>query len=69
MDGQGRAALRTRAPSQRAAPPGGRFHQGPARAVLMGNAHPDLKAALPGLPVIGSHQHEAVAHYLAGLFR
>ncbi len=35
--------------------------------VLMGNAHPQLKAALPGNPVIGRPEDEAVARYLEKL--
>lgn len=37
--------------------------------VLMGNADPRLRAALPGNPVIGYNTEEAVAHYLAELCR
>lgn len=35
--------------------------------VLMGNAHPQLKTALPDNPVIGHPEDEAVARYLAAL--
>lgn len=36
--------------------------------VLMGNAHPRLKAALPGNPVIGRPEDEAVARHLEAVF-
>jgi len=36
--------------------------------VLMGNAHPQLKAALLGNPVIGRPEDEAVAHHLEEIF-
>jgi hydroxymethylpyrimidine pyrophosphatase-like HAD family hydrolase len=36
--------------------------------VLMGNADPGLKAALPDNPVIGGSDQEAVARYLEKLF-
>lgn len=36
--------------------------------VLMGNADPKLKAALPGNLVIGENGDEAVAHFLEGVF-
>jgi Cof subfamily protein (haloacid dehalogenase superfamily) len=36
--------------------------------VLMGNADPGLKAALPGNPVIGGSDEEAVARYLEQMF-
>ena len=38
------------------------------KGVLMGNADPSLRAALPDLEVIGSNAEEAVAVYLARLF-
>ena len=37
------------------------------KAVLMGNASPRLKAALPGVETIGRHADEAVARYLERL--
>ena len=39
------------------------------KGVLMGNAVPELKAALPDLEVIGSNAEESVAHYLEHVFR
>ncbi|MBK1731448.1 Cof-type HAD-IIB family hydrolase [Thiococcus pfennigii] len=39
--------------------------RGAGKGVLMANAAPELRAALPDLEVIGSHADEAVAHYLA----
>jgi Cof subfamily protein (haloacid dehalogenase superfamily) len=42
--------------------------QGVGKGVLMGNADPRLKAALPGREVIGTNADEAVARYLDVLF-
>jgi len=38
------------------------------KALVMGNASPRVKAALPELEVIGSHRDEAMAHYLQQLY-
>jgi len=39
------------------------------KAVVMGNASPRVKAALPALEVIGSHRDEAMAHYVRRLYQ
>jgi len=41
---------------------------GVGQGILMDNADPRLREALPGLPVIGSHADESVARYLERLF-
>jgi Cof subfamily protein (haloacid dehalogenase superfamily) len=41
--------------------------QGVGKGIVMGNADPRLKAALPHCEVIGSHADEAVARYLDAL--
>jgi Cof subfamily protein (haloacid dehalogenase superfamily) len=39
------------------------------KALVMGNASPRVKAALPGLETIGSNADEAMAHYLRRLYQ
>jgi Cof subfamily protein (haloacid dehalogenase superfamily) len=39
------------------------------KALVMGNASPRVREALPGVEAIGSHRDEAMAHYIEQLFQ
>jgi Cof subfamily protein (haloacid dehalogenase superfamily) len=39
------------------------------KALVMGNASPRVRAALPGIEAIGSHRDEAMAHYIQALYQ
>jgi hydroxymethylpyrimidine pyrophosphatase-like HAD family hydrolase len=39
------------------------------KGCIMANGHSRLKELLPNLEIIGSHDEDAVAHYLCGIFK